>query len=136
MSDDGELIGAEAIKEPFFVEWQEKNGMYIEAPELHARGIVSQDGNAVYQLDGKDAIQSENGMVAIIIDECEYNECIEKLGDLDDVPEQEDTPEENTEDVETPMNAAQMRKKITELNSAVEMLTECILEMSEAVYND
>ena len=129
---DGTVLAAEALSEPVFVMWQEKNKIPIRCSEHKAQGIVSEDGSIIYQLAGKAAMPTaESGMEAATIDEWEYEEIIERL----DPPEPEPQPDPEPEpEPDVPMTPAQMRLKIKEQGESIDMLTECILEMSEAVY--
>lgn len=76
----------------------------------------------------------------VLIEQAEYDDLIEQLMDGETVPEPvepepEPTPEPEPEpEPERRMTVQEMREKITEQASTIEMLTECLLEMSEIVY--
>ena len=81
--------------------------------------------------------------IVTIIDSTEYDELYEQLKEGDEVPfvppaPPEPTPEPTPEPVpvETPMTIQQMRDKITEQGQMIDMLTECLLEVSEVIYEE
>ena len=79
----------------------------------------------------------------IIIDAVEYDELYEQLKEDEPIPyippaptpEPEPEPEP-VEPPETPMTIQQMRDKIIEQGQMIDMLTECLLEVSELIYEE
>lgn len=123
---DGNLSSVEAIENPAYVKYQSKNKLLIRCSEFHAQGILSANDAVAYMLDGKDPIPGLT-RTAYIIGVAEY----EQLRSTDP----EDTDPVLPEDTETEvLTRAQLTAKVAELEQANATLTECLLEMSEAVY--
>lgn len=79
----------------------------------------------------------------IIIGASEYDELYEQLKDNEQIPyvptpppEPEPEPEPEPTPIETPMTIQQMREKIIEQGEMIDMLTECLLEVSEIIYDE
>ena len=78
----------------------------------------------------------------IVIDATEYDEIRALLDDGEEVPHIPDDPEppvpvdpdEPVNPDDRPMTIAEMRAKIAEQAESIDMLIDCILEMSEVVY--
>ena len=77
----------------------------------------------------------------VVIDETEYDEIRALLDDGEEVPVDPAPPEpepvgpdDPVEPDERPMTVAEMREKITEQQGSIDMLIECVLEMSEIIY--
>lgn len=137
---DGSVIAAEAAEDPAFVCYQASNGTYLRCSRVKAQGIISTDGSQIYQLSGYRQMPDEH-LVAEPITQTEYEILIEEL-DIDDDDDTEPEPSPDDEDSGSDvMSAQQMRERIIALeaeNAAkderIEMLEECVLEMSEVVY--
>lgn len=121
-----------------FVRWQKKNSLFLAcSTEAEAGGIISSDGSTIYLLEGAEQVNDLTYARYAEIDEETYNSLREQLienGILED-PKADPpiTEEENTETSE-PVAKSEERKLIESLQAQVDMLTECILEMSEYVY--
>ncbi len=127
---DGEtLIAAEAHERPQYVRRQ-SNGAIVLCDEAFAQGIVSKDGTAIYQLDGKAPLGIDGCSTAYQIYGTEYDELIREVPDTeDDTPElPPDTPEDKI------LTRAELTARVQELEAQNAMLTDCLLEMSEVVY--
>lgn len=81
--------------------------------------------------------------MAEIIDATEYDELYEQIRENQQVPyvptpppEPEPEPEPEPTPIETPMTIQQMREKIIEQGEMIDMLTECLLEVSEIIYDE
>lgn len=91
------VITAEAHETPVFV-CRQKNGIIKRCTEQQAQGILSLDGSTIYQLDGKDSLNLDNGYTAEFTYMTVYEEILAGITEEDtedinpDVPE--DTPEE------------------------------------------
>lgn len=91
------VITAEAHEAPVYV-CKQKNGIIKRCSEQSAQGILSLDGSTIYQLDGKDSLNLDNGYTADFTYMTVYEEIIAGITEEDtedtnpDVPE--DTPEE------------------------------------------
>lgn len=115
---DGRLIGAEALSELVYVRWQTNNGKLVRCKEDDAQGIISADGNTVYLINH----QMPHGIpepYAEFITQEEYEEI------------SGEDPEDESPAVPDPEEPPMTR---SELTAAVQMLMECLLEMSEIVY--
>lgn len=91
------VITAEAHENPVYV-CRQKNGIIKRCTEQSAQGILSLDGSTIYQLEGKDSLNLDNGYTADFTYMTVYEEIIAGITEEDtedinpDVPE--DTPEE------------------------------------------
>ena len=132
-----EIVAAEAHESPVYVRRQ-TNGVVVRCSEVQAQGVLSLDGSQNYQLFGRQAL-GDTECSAEKIYAAEYDTLLTELDEqeTDQAEEQEaDEPQE-----EGRLTIAQMREKIATLESTVDeltesnqMLTECLLEMSELVY--
>lgn len=121
----GEVVGAEALDTPAYVKYQTRNHVVVRCSELDAQGILSKDGDEIYQLQDKAALPGEY-KTAVPISMMEYDELgYEDSEDTDPVVPDEETPV---------MTRAELTAKVQELEETNAMLMECLLEMSEAVY--
>ena len=122
-----------------FVRWQKKNELFLTCDnEEDADGIISSDGSTIYLLEGAEQVGDLKYAHYAEIDEETYNSLREQLienGMLDDPKEDPPAAEEggNTEPSQ-PVAKSEERQLIESLQAQVDMLTECILEMSELVY--
>lgn len=123
----GNFAAAEAIENPVYIRYQEKNKLLLQCSALHAQGILDSTGGTAYQLDGKDSIPNLTH-TACVITQAEY----EQLRETDPEDETPEVPEDSTE-MEV-LTRAQLTAKVAELEETNTMLMECVLEMSEAVY--
>lgn len=91
------VVTAEAHETPVYV-CRQKNGIIKRCTEQSAQGILSLDGSTIYQLEGKDSLNLDNGYTADFTYMTVYEEIIAGITEEDtedtnpDVPE--DTPEE------------------------------------------
>ena len=91
------VFTAEAHENPVYV-CKQKNGIIKRCTEQSAQGILSLDGSTIYQLEGKDSLNLDNGYTADFTYMTVYEEIIAGITEEDtedinpDVPE--DTPEE------------------------------------------
>lgn len=138
---DKTVVGATAIEDPHYLKFQERNQMIVICPEKEATGILANDVNTMYHLAGRDELKGveEPLLDAYFIDKYEYELIIENLDDDDIINPPE--PSKDEQEDETYMTPEQMRARIVDLERAssekdnrIEMLEECILEMSEYVY--
>lgn len=123
---DGKLSSVEAIENPTYVKYQSKNKLLIRCSEFHAQGILSANDAMAYRLEGKDPIPSLT-QTAYVVGLAEY----EQLKATD--PEDTDPVLPDYTDTKV-LTRAQLTAKVVELEQANATLTECLLEMSEAVY--
>ena len=124
---DGHFSSAEAIENPVYVKWQERNSLLLQCTALHAQGVLSADGSEAYQLYGKDEIPNL-AHTAQVITQAEY----EQVKDTDPEDESPSVPEDTS--AEEVLTRAQLTAKVAELEETNAMLLGCVLEMSEAVY--
>lgn len=91
------VFTAEAHENPVYV-CRQKNGIIKRCTEQSAQGILSLDGSTIYQLEGKDSLNLDNGYTADFTYMTVYEEIIAGITEEDtedinpDVPE--NTPEE------------------------------------------
>lgn len=109
------------------------------APE----GIISERTGRYYHVDGwpefPDVVQDSGGTIILSeIDQTTYDQMLEALND-GEVPEDGSLHEEvddPNDEPETPTKttAQKLKEENEELRKRIDFLTECLLEMSEAVY--
>ena len=129
------VLGVEELSEPCFVKWQEKNNIHIRCDEKSALGIVSGDGSTTYQLKGKPTLPDcDAEMYAEIIDEYDYEFYRNQIGDGGEVTEPAEAEQSEEGESEEILTPERLKARVLELEEQVNMLTGCILEMSEAVY--
>lgn len=127
-----------------FVRWQRKNGIFLICnTEADADGILSSNGSTIYLLEGKEQVKEGLNQVHYAeIDEDTYKELLDELiknGMLDDPSEvapQPDTGDtgDDTPGTTEPVAKSEEMKLIESLQAQVEMLVECVLELSEIAY--
>lgn len=121
-------IVVDATEELNYVLWQEKNRIWLSCDERYAKGIVSTNGESIWLLPSAPDMDGYSHCEIIEIGEEEYREIRDEIDAGEEVPY---TPDEG-EEVPEPDTPGKTR--IQQLEENVEMLTECLLEMSEIVY--
>lgn len=123
-----------------YVMWQEENQLLLTCSVEQANGIVSSDGSMVWHLDGLPAFSAGDyqtvRVVEIGLDE--YEQLIEQL------KKEEELPDASTDETETVLagqsttelllTIQSLQAEIESLKEQDEFLSDCLLEMSEAVY--
>lgn len=133
-----------------FTYWNDKLQRYIYCDINKGVYIQNEIDYNFYYTDWLNPIPSgapeATEVMAIMISAEEYDEIYEQLHDGEEVPytppsiqptpvpDSEPTPEPVP--VETPMTIQQMRDKIIEQGQMIDMLTECLLEVSEVIYEE
>lgn len=138
---DGTVIGVEEIKDPSYVCYQKRNNIVILCSEKEAQGILSVNENTIYQIHGKEKLQGieDTLLDAFFIDDFEYEVLKNQIGEM---PDHTDTDIGGTETEENKvLTSVELAQKVIALEKSLaaerqrnDMLEECILEMSEAVY--
>ena len=130
---NNELSGTFELINPIFVRIQNANGIYVRCSKRDACGVISPDGEKVYTLFGKsfgEGADSEER--AKIISLAEYEEClrVQEQNDIEDDSPQliDDTP------IKPIMTRAELTQRVEELEEQNRFLQDCLLEMSEIVY--
>lgn len=138
-----------------FLKWQKKNKVMLGCDISEANFIQSSDQSKVWRVAWLNPVDGEAGtyetVEAVEITQDEYLSIRAALDEGTEVvepdpvePEPDDTgnEEEPTEPEETVMSVAEMRRKIVDLETALQEQTErndflegCLLEMSEIVYD-
>lgn len=147
MSADETTVGVESAEEFVFVKYQDKNQIIIRCLEKEAQGVISAESDStIYQLLGKEKIKGIDGDVLTAKFICKEDyENLQTLfsnnGKKDDSSSTEPDGKDDNPDTSSVMTTAQMRATIISLSSDVkdlkeqnQMLTECLLDMSEQVY--
>lgn len=117
-----------------YVMWQEKNKLLLSCDERLAEGILSADNSVAWHLEGLPDMPEEFDTVkAVEISEDKYNELKEKLG-TGEKPTEEKPKEEVLESTDLRLKVASLTQEVETLKSNNDMLSDCILEMSEIVY--
>jgi len=142
LQSNGTTVGAEALENPVYIKYQDKNKMLLRCNQKEAQGIMSADNNTIYQLKDKPELKGveENILNAFFISKEDYENIKVTLPDIDEEETEEHSPDEEQQETNT-MNTAQMRAEIIKLTESVktlqeqnQMLTDCILEISENIY--
>lgn len=123
-----------------FVRWKKKNSIFLTSNnEAEADGIISSDGSTIYLLEGAEQVNDLTYASYAEIDEETYTALRAELvenGVLDNPQEETPSTGEGDGDTETsePVAKSKERQLIESLQAQVDMLTECVLELSEIVY--
>lgn len=129
--EDGSVISAEALEAPVYVCYQPINKIVIRCSEVKAQGVVSADGSQIYILRNRPEMPGTY-LVAEEISQADYDALIAELEIPDKDPDDEgDTGDEMGGKI---MTAAEMREKIIDLTQQIEFLGDCLIEMSEVIY--
>ena len=69
LSADGTVKSVEALADPVYVCWQTRNGILIRCDKRDAQGVMSGDGNTIYQLQGKQlsGVESDELLSAVLL---------------------------------------------------------------------
>lgn len=120
----GEIVAVEQHENPTYFRWQVRNSLKILCSETLAQGVVSLDGSAVYQLEGRDTLPLEDLLTAVMISQVDYEALLNQVADPEDT-----APEvpEGTEETAI-MTRAQLTEKINELGEAMELLLSGVTE--------
>lgn len=121
------LTGAEKIEVLVYVRWQESNGMLVRCTEEEAQGIIGADDNTVYLINGN-MPHGEKEPYAEFISKEEYDQIV------GEDPEDEDPEIPEGTDEDEVLTRAELTEENKKLNERVDFLEECLLEMSEKVY--
>ncbi|MBQ7670547.1 MAG: hypothetical protein IJS45_07495 [Clostridia bacterium] len=129
---DGDPAGVEAIEDPIWIKYHERNRRIIECPRFEAIGVVSSDGSKIFMLNGNELSGVvEETIDAVIISQSEYEEYIATHPEEDPEDEDPEIPEDPGDEI---LSRAELTAAVRELQAQNEMLEECLLEMSEIVY--
>lgn len=128
---NGSIISAEQLTDPVYVCYQSINRTVVACSEVKAQGVVAKDGSQIYQLKGRTELPG-NRLLAEEISQADYDALIEELDIPDEPPEEDPDDPDSGSDV---MTAAEMREKIIDLTQQIEFLGDCLLEMSEIIYD-
>ena len=147
---DGNVIDANFV----FLKWQHKHHILIGCDASEGEFIQSSDQEKVWRTTWLNPPPQEAGeyetVNAVEISEEEYEEIREQLDSGEEVPEPEPpdvsteppTEPDEPEESEPVMSAAEMRRiiteqaeKIKEQDARMEFIEDCLLEMSEVVYD-
>lgn len=111
MKDDT-IIAVEALPSPVYV-GKQRNGIVVRCPKFKAQGILSANGDSIYQLEKKDKLDNAS-LTAIPITTTEYQNL---AASLDELPSEETENEVEVEVTEEPplMTIAEMRARILAL---------------------
>ena len=82
LSADGTVKSVEALADPVYVCWQTRNGILIRCDKRDAQGVMSGDGNTIYQLQGKQlsGVESDELLSAVFYYLAEYEELAAQVG--------------------------------------------------------
>lgn len=128
---DGSVIAAEELKSPVYICYQSVNKIAVRCSKAKAQGVLSADASQIYQFAGSPTMPGEY-LKAEEISAADYEQL---LGELE-IPETPPTSDTEVEESPGPgvMTATEMRAKLIELTEQVEFLGDCLVEMSEVVY--
>ena len=126
---EGQII--DASTDLNYVKWQEKNRLFLSCDAESSDGIISSNGADIYLLTEKETGEDLPVAEIVEIDEEEYLALKEEI-DAGNSVEQPGEQEGETNTHKTRLK--RLEEEVEELRAANEMLTECLLEMSEIVY--
>lgn len=143
---DGEVVDAAFT----FLQWNERHSCMMACEPRDAQFVQSYDGESIYRVAWLNPVSGElaeryETVETAMIDRQEYEDLRAVLDDGETVPlppeteeppdkPPEEPPEEPEEPGERPMTVQEMRDKIREQEEMLQILTECVLEMSEVIY--
>jgi len=116
-----------------YVRWQEKNRLWLSCEAQDANGILTSNGEAIYLLEGAAAMDGYSYAMATEITEAEYLVLREELDAGDEIVDP-DQPDDQEPDTPSKTRLQLLEARVAELQEVNDMLTECLLEMSEIVY--
>jgi len=126
---DGQIVDAsDGLK---YVRWQEKNRLFLTCEENEAEGIATSDGADIYLLPASEAREGYRYAAVAEIGEEEYLALREELDAGRQIADDGDAGQEGTE-AKTRLRL--LEEQVAALAEVNDMLTECLLEMSEIVY--
>ena len=121
-----------------FVRWQKRISAFLACDSADsATGFVASDGSTIYLLDGAEQVNDLSYATYTEIDEETYNTLYAELvanGVLSDTETGASTSEESDSTTTETVAKSSTLQLIESLQAQVDMLTECLLEMSETVY--
>lgn len=125
-----------------YVKYQLKNNLLLSCPQPQAQGILSSDNSVVWHLEGLPnfPVSGYDTVSAVEIDAEEYQALHQQLfGDGGgEQPPLEEGEEESVRPVPPSIELVEKVTALTDQISALQaqnnMLTDCLLEMSEVVY--
>lgn len=131
-----------------FVRWQEANNLMIMCSEEMANGILSSDNSVIWHVEGFPEFPEGLCQTAIIeeIEEDEYLRWKERLESAtteteeptEESPAEDETTEESASkdclSIQDMLTIQELTDKVAKLEKENELLSECLLEMSEKVY--
>lgn len=130
----------DALADPKYIVYQQGNDLCVIGKESEAFGVLSRDASMIYAVEGMRVAPDKGYTVVRLeqIDKNDYEELVEELDGGGDVPDPD--PEPDPDDPDEVMSLAEMRKNIlalkaqnAELTAQNELLTGCVLELSEIV---
>ena len=128
---DGSIISAEQLTDPVYVCYQTINKIVVRCSEVKAQGVLSLDGSQIYRLKDRPTMPGSY-LLAEEISQADYDNLILELDIPDEPPEEDPDDPDSGSDI---MTAAEMREKIIDLTQQIEFLGDCLLEMSEVIYD-
>lgn len=128
LNSRGDLVRVEEIESPGYVRFDKIHKCLLRCKKELAEGILSADCSVTYNYNADIGME----LTASLISPAEYDTLqVERFDPEDEAPE---IPEETPETEDPPLTRAQLTAKVVELEAQNNMLLECLLEMSEAVY--
>lgn len=136
ISDDGQVMFVEKAETPNFVCLQKTHNIIIGCKQKDAEGVViDHDESVLCVLSGKTLNgynKANDAPIAIVISELEYEEYVLSHKDDDIEDDSPQIPENIPE--ETILTRAELTRRVEELEEQNRFLQDCLLEMSEIVY--
>lgn len=124
---DGKIVDACTVLN--YVKWVDRNQIFVSCTASDADGIVSSDGSEIYLFETADMSGDYKYVSYAEITEDVYYEILEELEKGKPI---DDDPEPNP-DIE-PVVKDELIERLESLEEMNDILTECILEMSEIIY--
>lgn len=118
----------DVIKKPKYCKYLQRANRTLLCDKTSANCIVSSDGSQVYHLSGTlDMPDTYKSVQLVEIDKDEYDYLCSLTIQENPIPVDQEDDELDDPEV--------LKQRVAELQSEVQMLTECILEMSTIIYS-
>ena len=131
-----------------FMRWDLVHGRMLYCEIDDAEMVQGYGGETIYHAAWLRPVPAAAGSIdtaeVVVITSAEYEDIVALLDDGEDVPVTPEEPPEEPQDAEggdepsepeeRPMSISEMRQTILEQQAMIDMLTDCLLEMSEIVY--
>lgn len=130
----------DVLADPNYIVYQQGNDLCVIGKQTEAFGVLSSDASVIYAVEGLRIAPNKGYDVVSLeqIDKTEYDELKALLDEnksvVDDDQQQDNQQEEVMSMSELRQTVLTLKAQNEELAARNELLTECVLELSEIVY--